>query len=84
MREVAGSNPVVPTISIKTLTAASFGSRFCTRVTNMSCRAVYAEFDLDNSNEDYFSSAEWNGIIGKWEGYVRAVVDRKGTPPQLY
>jgi hypothetical protein len=43
------------------------------------------EFDLDRSDdEDYFSSAEWSGIIGKWEGYVRAVVDSKGNPPQLY
>ena len=42
------------------------------------------EFDLEKSGDDYFVSAEWKGIIGKWEGYVRAVVDRKGTPPQLY
>lgn len=42
------------------------------------------EFDLDGSLDDYFASAEWNGMIGKWEGYVRAVVDRKSAPPQLY
>ena len=42
------------------------------------------ECDLEKSLDDYFASAEWRGIIGKWEGYVRAVVDRKGTPPQLY
>jgi hypothetical protein len=43
------------------------------------------EFDLERPDEDdYFSSAEWGGIIGKWEGYVRAVVDSKGNPPQLY
>jgi hypothetical protein len=42
------------------------------------------EFDLDKSIDDYFASGEWNGVIGKWEGYVRAVVDRKGAPPQLY
>jgi hypothetical protein len=42
------------------------------------------EFDLEKSVDDYFASAEWKGVIGKWEGYVRAVVDRKGTPPQLY
>ncbi len=42
------------------------------------------EFDLDTSIDDYFASGEWNGVIGKWEGYVRAVVDRKGAPPQLY
>lgn len=42
------------------------------------------EFDLDNLRDDYFTSAEWSGIIGKWEGYVRAVVEKKGSPPQLY
>ena len=36
------------------------------------------EFDLEKSVADYFGSAEWSGIIGKWEGYVRAVVERKG------
>ena len=42
------------------------------------------EFDLDQSLDDYFGAAEWRGMIGKWEGYVRAVVDHKGAPPQLY
>lgn len=42
------------------------------------------EFDLDQAVDDYVAAAEWKGIIGKWEGYVRAVVDRKGRPPQLY
>lgn len=42
------------------------------------------EFDLDGSLEDYFAAPEWKGIIGKWEGYVRAVVDRKGRPPELF
>jgi hypothetical protein len=42
------------------------------------------EFDLEKPIEDYFASGEWNGIIGKWEGYVRAVVERKGRPPALY
>jgi hypothetical protein len=42
------------------------------------------EFDLDMSIDAYFASEEWNGIIGKWEGYVRAVVDRKGNPPKLF
>jgi hypothetical protein len=42
------------------------------------------EFDLDKPLDDYFASVEWSSIIGKWEGYVRAVVDRKGNPPQLY
>ncbi|HEY4573192.1 MAG TPA: hypothetical protein VIJ26_04495 [Thermoanaerobaculia bacterium] len=43
-----------------------------------------SEFDLDKSPDDYFASAEWSGLMGKWEGYVRAVVDHKGRPPQLY
>jgi hypothetical protein len=42
------------------------------------------EFDLENPIDDYFNSAEWNDMIGRWEGYVRAVVDKKGSPPQLY
>ncbi len=42
------------------------------------------EFDLDASVDDYFLAAEWKGIIGKWEGYVRSVVDRKGRPPELF
>jgi hypothetical protein len=42
------------------------------------------EFDLDKSIDDYFQNEEWKGMIGKWEGYVRAVVDRKGRPPGLF
>lgn len=42
------------------------------------------EFNLDASVDDYFQAAEWKGIIGKWEGYVRSVVDRKGRPPELF
>jgi hypothetical protein len=42
------------------------------------------EFDLEHGAESYLGSAEWNGVIGKWEGFVRAVVDRKGAPPRLY
>ena len=42
------------------------------------------EFDLEKPVGHYFASAEWSGVIGKWEGYVRSVVDRKGTLPQLY
>jgi len=42
------------------------------------------EFDLNKPLDQYFSSAELLSIIGKWEGYVRAVVDKKGNPPDLY
>lgn len=42
------------------------------------------EFDLEKPMDTYFASAEWNGLIGKWEGYVRAVVEKKGNPPQLF
>lgn len=40
-------------------------------------------FDLD-SKHDYLISEEWRQIIAKWEGYVRAVVEKKGRPPKLY
>ena len=42
------------------------------------------EFDMERPLDEYFTSAEWNGVIGKWEGYVRSVVEKKGNPPQLY
>jgi hypothetical protein len=42
------------------------------------------EFDLDKPLDQYFRSTEWNSIIGKWEGYVRSVVEKKGNPPQLF
>lgn len=42
------------------------------------------EFDLEGAIDGYFQSAEWKGMIGKWEGYVRSVVDRKGRPPELF
>jgi hypothetical protein len=29
------------------------------------------EFNLEKPLDEYFSSPEWNGAIGKWEGYVR-------------
>lgn len=42
------------------------------------------EFDLDQPIVDYFATAEWNDMIGRWEGYVRVVADKKGSPPQAY
>jgi hypothetical protein len=42
------------------------------------------EIDLETSLDDYFTSGEWSGIMGRWEGYVRAVVDSKGKPPRLF
>lgn len=42
------------------------------------------EFDLDSNLDDYFNSCEWNQIIRKWEGYVRKVVENKGSPKKLY
>lgn len=42
------------------------------------------EFSLDVDPLAYFRSSEWRAVIGKWEGYVRAVVEAKGRPPQLY
>ena len=46
--------------------------------------AYMPEFDLSSSLDDYFNSHAWNDIIGKWEGYVRAVVKSKGSPPKLF
>lgn len=42
------------------------------------------EFRADGDADDFLDSAEWNALVGKWEGFVRAVVERKGNPPQLY
>jgi hypothetical protein len=42
------------------------------------------EFDLDKSIDEYLSSVEWNEMLGRWEGFVRAVVETKGNPPRLY
>ncbi|WP_417888225.1 hypothetical protein [Zunongwangia sp.] len=41
------------------------------------------EFDLSKS-VSYLDNKEWQQIIGKWEGFVRKVVDTKGYPPKLY
>jgi hypothetical protein len=42
------------------------------------------EFDLKKPIEEYFTSAQWSGILGKWEGQVRSVVETKGSPPKLF
>jgi hypothetical protein len=42
------------------------------------------EFDLEKPIAAYFESAEWSGVIARWEGFVRAVVEKKGNPPQLF
>lgn len=42
------------------------------------------EVDLQKPLDDYFGSLEWNHMIGKWEGQVRAVVEKKGAPPRLF
>jgi hypothetical protein len=41
-------------------------------------------FDTGGPLDAYFSSPEWSDMIRKWEGQVRAVVEQKGNPPQLY
>jgi len=41
------------------------------------------DFSLEKSDIDYLQSHEWNDVIGKWEGFVRAVVDTKDKPPAL-
>ncbi len=42
------------------------------------------EFSLDASPTEYLHSPEWTDLIGKWEGYVRSVVDIRANPPKLY
>jgi hypothetical protein len=42
------------------------------------------EFNLGVSPLQYFETNEWRDIIGRWEGFVRSVVDKKGSPPKLY
>lgn len=42
------------------------------------------EFSLEGDPLTYLRSPEWSALIGKWEGYVRAVIDAKGRPPKLY
>ncbi|MEC4048952.1 hypothetical protein OX284_005900 [Flavobacterium sp. SUN046] len=42
------------------------------------------EFNLDDDMDKYLDDGEWNQILGKWEGYVRKVVENKGCPPKLY
>jgi len=41
------------------------------------------EFNLANKTS-YLKDAEWQQIIGKWEGFVRKVVETKGKPPKLF
>ena len=42
------------------------------------------EFDLQQPVDGYFKSPQWVGVVQRWEGYVRSVVEKKGNPPQLY
>lgn len=42
------------------------------------------EFNLESDMDKYLIDGEWNQILGKWEGYVRKVVENKGRPPKLY
>jgi hypothetical protein len=42
------------------------------------------EFSIEADAADYLESGELSDLIGKWEGFVRAVVAHKGNPPQLY
>jgi hypothetical protein len=42
------------------------------------------EFDLKKPVKENFQTEKWKQIVGKWEGYVRQVVEKKGRPPRLY
>lgn len=39
------------------------------------------EFNLDNDPD---ISGEWLGIMGRWQGFARSVVEHRGRPPQMY
>jgi hypothetical protein len=41
-------------------------------------------FDVRGSLDQYFASPEWEDLIVKWEYQVRSVVEKKGSPPQLF
>ena len=42
-------------------------------------------FDLSASDRaDYFDKDQFKQVINQWSGYVRAVREKKGTPPRLY
>ncbi len=41
------------------------------------------EFSVDETSA-YLQSPEWNALIAKWEGQVRAVREAKGHPPNLF
>ena len=42
------------------------------------------EFSLEGEPGSYLQSPEFAALIGKWEGFVRAVVDGKGKPPKWF
>ena len=42
------------------------------------------EFDLESESSSYFESGEWLGTMGRWEGFVRSVVEHRGRPPQMF
>ena len=42
------------------------------------------EFDLAKPLKEYFNASGWKDVIGRWEGFVRAVVETKGNPPKLF
>nr|VFK09220.1 MAG: hypothetical protein BECKLPF1236B_GA0070989_100630 [Candidatus Kentron sp. LPFa] len=46
--------------------------------------AYMPEFSLEDESVDYPGSHEWNALVGKWEGFIRSVVEMKGNPPKLY
>lgn len=41
-------------------------------------------FDLQKDVDHYLNSMEWGDVFAKWEHRVRAVVESKGHPPQLW
>jgi hypothetical protein len=42
------------------------------------------DVDLGGDLAVYFKSPQWTQPIGQWEGRVRRVIERRGTPPELW
>lgn len=42
------------------------------------------EFSIGCSFNNYFETDEFQHLLGKWEGRVRNVVEKKGNPPQFF
>ena len=46
--------------------------------------AYMPEFDLSIGLDAYFASEEFTQLLAQWEGQIRMVRERKGSPPMLF